>query len=167
MPVAALDRPRVRLDKTETLNRQSQQTGGDLPKAGLVALTVRLGAEHQCDAAVRLEADLGALARRAARGLEKTGDAEPAQLAAVRCGPAPSRKALGQDPLRHLVEIGGKPSAIDRDPETAAIREATDKVPPTQRARVECQPARGAIAEPLDQVVGFGLAGAAIGVDRH
>src|SRR5439155_20630451 len=128
------------------------QIGGDLRKAGLVALAVRLGAEHQGYAAVRLEADLGALARRAARRLQKTGEAEPAQLAALRCGAAPSRKALGQDPLRHRVEIGGKPPAIDRDPEPAAIRETTDQVAPAQRDRVERQLARGPIDEPLDQV---------------
>jgi hypothetical protein len=43
----------------------------------------------------------------------------------------------------------------------------TDQIAPTQRDRVECQPARRAIDEPLDQVIGFGLAGAAIGVDRQ
>src|SRR6267142_842879 len=132
MPIAALDLPGVRLDETERSSWESQQIGGNLRKAGLVALAVRLGAEHQSDPAIRLEADLGALARRAARCLEKTGDAEPAQLAAVRCGAAPSRKALGQDTLRHLVEIGGKPPAVDRHPEPAAIGEATDQVAPAQ-----------------------------------
>src|SRR5207237_9491376 len=124
-----------RTDETECRDRQPQQIGGDLRKAGLVALAVGLGAEHQGYAAVRFEADLGALARRPARCLEKTGEAESAQLAAVRCRAAPSRKAFGQDPLRHLVEIGGKPPAIDRDPEPAAIREMTDQVPPPQRER--------------------------------
>src|ERR1700730_13214728 len=119
MPVAALDLPSVRLDETECGNWESQEIGGHLGKAGLVALAVRLGAEHQRDAAVRLEADLGALARRATRCLEKTGDAEPAEPTALRCGLAPGRKALGQDPLRHLIEIGCKPPAIDRDPEPA------------------------------------------------
>src|SRR5437016_7538656 len=71
MPVAALDLPGVRLDETECRNWQSQEIGRDLRKAGLVALAVRLGAEHQRDAAVRLEADLGALAWRAARGFEQ------------------------------------------------------------------------------------------------
>src|SRR5712692_8328706 len=107
MPVATLDLPGVRLDETECGNWKSQEIGGDLRKAGLVALAVRLGAEHERDAAFRLKADLGALARRTARCLEKTGDAEPAQLAADRCFPVPSRKTLGQDTLRHLVEIGG------------------------------------------------------------
>src|ERR1700716_1063085 len=117
MPVATLDFAGVRLDETECSNWEAQQIGGDLRKAGLVALAVRLGAEHQRDAAVRLEAALGALARRAARWLKKTADAGAAHFAGARWGAAPSRKALGQDPLRHLVEIGGKPPAIDRDPE--------------------------------------------------
>src|SRR5205823_2412627 len=73
MPVAAFDRAGVRLDETECSNWEPQQIGGDLRETGLVALAVRLGAEDQRDAAVRLEADLGALARRAARCFEKTG----------------------------------------------------------------------------------------------
>src|ERR1700730_15025103 len=123
MPVAALDLPSVRLDETECGNWESQEIGGHLGKAGLVALAVRLGAEHQRDAGVRLEAGLGALARRAARCLEKTGDAEPAQLAATRRGAAAGRETVGQDTPRDLVEIGGEPPAIDRDPEPALIRE--------------------------------------------
>src|SRR5437773_11106144 len=111
MPVAALDLPGVRLDETECSNREPQEIGDDLRKAGLMTLAVRLGAEHQRDAAVRLEANLGALARRAARCLEKTGDAEPAKPAAVRRLPTARRKALGQDQQGHLVEIGGKPPA--------------------------------------------------------
>src|SRR5947209_8504117 len=84
MSVAALDRPCVGLDKTESTDRQSQEIGGDLRKAGFVALAVRLRAEHQDDTAISFEADLGALARRAARRLKKTRDAEPAQPAALR-----------------------------------------------------------------------------------
>src|SRR5271169_4772987 len=103
MSVAALDCSCVGLDKTEGSNWESQEIGGDLRKAGLVALAVRLGAEHQHDAGARLEAALGSLARLAARGLKKTGNALPAQPAAVRCFPAPSCKPLGQDALLHLV----------------------------------------------------------------
>jgi hypothetical protein len=98
VPVAALDRPRVGLDKAECRNRQSQEIGGDLRKVGIMALAIRLGAEHERDAAVWLEADLGAFARRAARGLEKTRDTEAAQPAALRRGPAPRSKAVGEDP---------------------------------------------------------------------
>src|SRR5271155_796222 len=110
MPVAALDRPGVRLDKTECVNRQSQEIGGYLWKAGFVTLAVRLGTEHKNDTRLRFEPDLSAFAGRAARCFEKTCDAEPAQLAAVRCGPAPSGAAVGQDPLRHLVKVGGESS---------------------------------------------------------
>ena len=167
MPVAALDRPRVGLDKTEGGNRQPQEIGGDLRKAGLVALAVRLGAEHESDAAVRLEADLGAFAGCAARGLEKAGDAEPAQPAALRRSLSPLGKAVISDPLYHLPDIGGEASAIDCHPETAAIRKAADQVALAQRDRVDPQPACSMIDEPLDQVIGFGLAGAAIGIDRQ
>src|SRR5437763_3013384 len=166
MSVAGLDSPCVGLDKTESNDRQSQEIGGDLRKAGFVALAVRLRAEHQDDTAISIEADLGTLARRAARRLKKTRDAEPAQPAARRSFLASRRKALAQDAPRHLIEIGGKPSAIDRDAESALIREMTDQVAPPQRHRIERQPARGMIDQPLAQVIGFGLAGAAIGVDR-
>src|SRR5437764_14510087 len=121
MSVAALDRPCVGLDKTESTDRQSQEIGGDLRKAGFVALAVRLRAKHQDDTAISFEADLGALARRAARCFEKTRDPEPAQLAAVRGIVASCRKALARDAPCHLVAIGGNPAAIDRDPEPRLV----------------------------------------------
>src|SRR6516162_11371728 len=123
MPVAAFDCSRIGLDKTESFNRQPQKIGRDLWEAGLVALAVRLGAEQECDAAVRLKADLGAFARRAPRGFEKAGAAEPAQPAALRRFLPARRKPVPQQPLRQLVEICGKAAAIDRDPETAAVWE--------------------------------------------
>src|SRR3982751_3459860 len=110
MSVAALDRPCVGLDKTESTDRQSQEIGGDLREAGFVDPAGRLRAEHQGDTAIALEADLGALARRAPRCFEKTRDAETAQPAARRTFLASCRKALAQDSPRHLIEIGGKPS---------------------------------------------------------
>src|SRR5205814_3985358 len=103
------------LDKTEQVNRQSQQLGGDLRKAGLVTLAARLRSEHQSDAAIRLEADLGAFAGRAARGFEKTSDAEPPQPTAIRGGPPASVKAVGQDSPTHFLEVGGEGSGIDGD----------------------------------------------------
>src|SRR6516162_1835938 len=94
MPVTAFDCSCVGLNKTERRKRQLQQIGGNLRKAGLVALTVRLGAEHKCHAAGRLKADLGAFAGRAARGLEKAGDAEPAQPTALDRFLSPSGKTV-------------------------------------------------------------------------
>src|SRR6516162_11869841 len=136
MPVAAFDCSRIGLDKTESFNRQPQKIGRDLWEAGLVALAVRLGAEQECDAAVRLKADLGAFARRAPRGFEKAGAAEPAQPAARSRFLSPSGKTIPQQPLRHLVEVGLETSAIDRDPETAAIGKMGDQVAPAQCDRV-------------------------------
>ena len=168
MPVAALDRLRVGLDKTERLERQPQQIGGDLRKAGLVALAVRLRAEHQCHPAVRLEADLGAFAGGSARSFEKARDPNPAQPAAL--APQPARRAA-KPSVRSRCAISSRlaakrPQSIVT-PSPLLVREAADQVAPAQRDRVEREPARGAIDEPLDQVIGLGLAGAAIGVDRH
>ena len=147
----------MRNQEAECGERQPQQLGGDLREAGLVALAVRLGADHERHAAVRLEADLGAFARCAARRLEEAGDAEPAQPAALCRGLPPSGKVVHQEALRHLVEIVGKASAIDRDPETATIWEMADQVAPAQCDRVERQSARRAVDEPLDQVMASGL----------
>src|ERR1700751_4134046 len=113
--------------------RQPQEIGGDLRKTSPVGLAGRLGSEHKRHATVRLEADLRPFARRAARCLQKTRNAKPAQPAALRRSPSPRSKAVGQDPLRHLVEIGAEAAAIDRDPETAAIWEKADQVTPAQR----------------------------------
>jgi hypothetical protein len=117
MAVAAFDRAHIGLDKAKRRDRQSQEIGGDLREAGLVALAVRLGAEHQRDAAVGLEADLGALTRRAARGFEKARDAEAAQPAARDRLAALGLEPVRQQPLRDVVEIGGEAAAIDRDAE--------------------------------------------------
>jgi hypothetical protein len=83
--------------------------------------------------------------------------------------PSGSKRISARSPgvPRHLVEIGGEAPAIDRDPEPAAIREPADQVTPTQCHRIKRKPARGKIDKALDQIIGFGLAGAAIGVDRH
>jgi hypothetical protein len=103
MPVAALDRTRIGLNKPKCGKRQAQHVRRDLWEAGLVALAVRLGPKHECDAAVGLETDLGAFARRAARRLEKAGDTEPAQSTPRGRGSSPSGKPVLQQPLRHLI----------------------------------------------------------------
>ena len=95
MPIAAFDRAGVALDEAKRRDRQSEEIGGDLREAGLMALAVRLRAEHQRDTAAGLEADLCALAWRAARGSEKTDDAEAPQPAARgRPAGAPAGRAM-------------------------------------------------------------------------
>jgi hypothetical protein len=90
----------------------------------------------------------------------------PAQPAALGGFPASLGKAVGQQTLRHLVELlRERPQSIVT--RAAAIQDAADQIAPAQRDQVEREPVRGAVDEPLDQVVGFGLPGPVIGVDRH
>src|SRR5579872_1562947 len=63
MAIAARELPRLRLDETEPIDRQSEQSGGKVRKAGFVALAVRLCPKHKRNKPVRLEADRRALAR--------------------------------------------------------------------------------------------------------
>lgn len=63
MPGALAHEPRVGLDIAKTIERQTEQCCGDLRIAGLVALAVRLGAEHQPDLAVGAEADFRTFVR--------------------------------------------------------------------------------------------------------
>ena len=72
------------------------------------------------------------------------------------------RPALGRG-----VEIGGEPAAVDGDAERTAIGKVADQIAPPQLDRVDAEPARRQLDQPLGQVVGLGFAGAAIGVDRH
>ena len=56
------------------LERHAEPVGDHLREARLVALAARQRADHDVDAAVRLHRDLGALARRADRGLDVVGE---------------------------------------------------------------------------------------------
>ena len=167
MPGAALHHPRIGLDEAKFLERQPERRRGDLRVARLVSLAVRLGPEDQRNPAVGIEADFSAFVRRAARGLEKAADPEPAQPTARRRTGAP-RCVIGVASVRQrVIEIGGKAPAIDCHAERAAMGESGDHIAPAQAHRITADPARGDIDQPLDQVIGLGLAGAAIGVDRH
>ena len=117
--------------------------------------------------AVGIEADLGALVGRAARGLEKAADAEAAQLAPCRRRGAACRKVRNLRLRRGIVEVGGKTAAIDCHAQRAAMREFGDQVAPAQAHRVGAEPQGRDVDQPLDHIIGLGLAGAAVGVDRH
>ena len=82
---ADADHIRVAKDDVDGFDRQHQQIGSDLGKAGFVALAARLRADDDADAALRLDRDLGALARRADRGLDVIGQPETEQPAALLC----------------------------------------------------------------------------------
>ena len=141
-PLPLLHRPRIGLDVAERGDRQPEQIGGDLRIARLVALAVRLRAEHQRDLAVRLEADLGALARRAARGFEKTGDRRA--RAAGRAPPPPAAARQSRRP-RSAAAISSRlaakrPQSIVT-PSPLRYGKSADQVAPAQLDRVEPQTA--------------------------
>ena len=133
-----------------------------------MAHAVRLRADQQRHAAIVLEADLGALVRRAARGFHEAGHADAAQpatllatVAAARRNPAWSAATIA------IVEIGGEAAAVDHGAKRLAIGKLAHQVAPAQFDRIEPAAPRGLVDQALDHVVHFRLAGAAIGVDRH
>ena len=71
-------------DEIDALERHAEPFAEQLREAGLVALAAVHRAEHQLDAAFGAHRDLGALARRAAGAFDVIGDADAAQLAALR-----------------------------------------------------------------------------------
>src|SRR5260370_18881693 len=108
MPGAAPDRPRIGLDQSEALERQTEQLCRDLRIARFVTLTIRLGAEDQRNPAICVEPDFGALVWRAARGLEKRADPEPPQPPARRPRFTSRREIRVPSPCQCIVEIGSK-----------------------------------------------------------
>src|SRR4051812_2023225 len=109
---------------------------------------------------VRIEADFGTLAGRAARGFQETGDPKTAQPAAPRRLSPPFGEAADRFMLGDIVEIGHETAAIDLDAEAALVRKTADRIAPAQCDRIDPEPPRGQIDKALDQVIGLGLAGA-------
>ena len=65
------------------------------------------------------------------------------------------------------VDVGREPPAIDRGRHRRRMREAGDEVTAPQQGPVDAGQTRRLVNQPLQQVVGLGLASAAVGVDRH
>ncbi len=133
-----------------------------------MTLAIGLGADRHRHCAVGLEAHLGAFVGRPARGLEEAGNAQAAQLAArLRLDP-PRLETLGVGARHCLVEIGQEVAGVDRDDaEGRLVREQRDQVLPPELGGITAELARRRFDRALDDVVGLGLAGAAIGIDRH
>ena len=167
MAVAVLHDGGVRLPVQEAVDRQAEAVGGDLREAGLVALSIRLGAKQQRDLAVRFKTDFGALVRRAAGGFQKAGHADAAQQPTPPRLVAPSREAGMVGGGQRDIDVGGELPAIDRRAHRRAMREHGHQIAPAQLDRVDPDDRRSGVDQPLDQVVRLRLAGAAIGVDRH
>jgi hypothetical protein len=167
MARAALHRPRVGLHVADRLHRHAQALGDDLRIGGLVALPVRFGADRDRHRAVGLEAHLGALVRRAARSLQETGDAQPAQAAARLGLGAAGLEARDVGTGHGAVEIVDEAARIDGQAHRRLVREGGDQVLAPQLGGIETELARRRFDTALGDVVGLGLAGAAVGVDRH
>ena len=69
--------------KRMRLGRDAELVGDDLAERGLVALAVVVRADRDGQRAGRIEADLGVLDQAGVRGLDRVGDADAAQLAAL------------------------------------------------------------------------------------
>ncbi len=164
---AGADLRRVGLDVTETIHRQAEPRRGDLAVRRLVAHAGGLGADHQGDGAVGIEAQLGGLVGLAARGFQIAGHAQAAQPAARGGGLPAGREAGAVGRGLGGIQVGGEAAAVDRGAEGVSIGERGDQVGAAQREGVAVQRARGGLDQALGEVVGFGLAGAAVGVDRH
>ena len=167
MAIAGAHFRRVRLDIAERLDRQPQQVGGDLGIGRLVAHAIGLRADTQADAAVGIETQLGAFVRRAAGGLHEAGDANPAAFPPVFRRHAAHREAAMVGGNDRIVQVGDEAAAVDHRAERLAIRKFVHQIAPPQVDRIEAVAAGGGVDQPLDHVVHFGLAGAAIGIDRH
>ena len=75
------------------VDRHAEPFVDELREAGLVALALRQGADHDLDDAFRQHGDLGLLARRAGRGIDVIGDADAAIFAACLASARRAREA--------------------------------------------------------------------------
>ena len=99
MPAAGFDQGRIALDDGDLLQRQIEMLRDQLRIGRHVALAVRLRADQDLDAAIRLHADIGALGAAAGAGLDIGGHANAARLACLLRG---ARALLEAGPVGHL-----------------------------------------------------------------
>ena len=159
--------PRIGLHVSKGFHRQTEMLRGDLGEGGLVPLPVRLGTDGNGHPAVRIESHLRALVGCAAGGFQETGNALSAQ--------APSCPGLGSTRLEvpHVpaphgdIEAGHEVAGVDGHSHRGPVRKGGDQVLPPQVGRRPAEGTRRRLDGALDDVVGLGLAGPAIGIDRR
>ena len=66
-----------------------------------------------------------------------------------------------------VIEIGLEAAAVDLHAHRGAMRKLPDDVAAAQFDGIDPGPDRRKVHQPLDQIIGLGLAGAAIGIDRR
>ena len=147
----------------------AEQVGRDLREARLVALAARLRADHDVDPAFRLHRDLGALPRRADRGLDVVGDAEAEQLAALLRLALALLEAVPVGDPHGEVHVGLVGAAVVEHADGVAVRHLLRRheILAAQLDAVDAELDRGLVHQPLDRERHLGPARAAIGVGRH
>ena len=160
--------PRVGLHEPEALDRQAREDPRRFAESSSHGLGHWIACRERAPPGRRLEAHAGGLARLAARGFEIAGDPKAAQLAAPLGLGAPRREARVIGERQPLLEIFGELPFLDLHAERRAIGNALDDVAAAKLRRRLVPVSRAARSiKPLDDVVRLGLAGAAIGIDRH
>ena len=132
-----------------------------------MSLPVGLGTDRQRHRAVSLERGARELGRHAAGGFEEAGDADAAQQAGLARLLATLAKAIEIGERDRVVEIGAEAATVDLHAHRGVMRKFSDDVAAAQFYGVDPGLERGKVHQPLDQIVRFRLAGAAIGVDRR
>ena len=163
VPAADRDQVGVALHEADALVRHAEPLGEDLRERRLVPLADRLGAGDQRHGAVRLEADIDILRRRAAGRLDVIGEAEPAQPAARLAVAAPRGEAGDVGGGERAVERLGKGAAVDAVAERVGRRHRRRRhqVATAQFGAVDAGLLGGAVDQPLDDVDHLGIAGTA------
>src|SRR3954447_23384591 len=99
---------------------EAEAVAHELLVAGLVSLPLRDRAGEQRDGAGAVEADFGALEAGRGGALDRVGETEPAQLAALACLGAACRKAVMVGERERLLLAGGEIAAVIREGERGA-----------------------------------------------
>ncbi len=169
MAAASRHLPGVALDHAHRLGRDPQHLVQDLGVAGLQALAVGHGADHQLDPAILGEAQLGRLLRDAKRRLEVAGEPLAAQPPPGFALGAPGGKARAVGKRQRLPHGAGEVAAIEGLAGRGSVRQLLrpDEVARTQLDRIDAQLMRCLINQALDDVGRLRPAGAAIGVGRR
>ena len=137
MPATAIEIVGVALPESKFLKRQAQRIGRDLGIGGFMALAIGMGTNLQIDLAVFAETCLRHFVGLAARGFEKAGIAETAQLSlCARAFPARLESRGGCD---RVIDRVGKAALLDRKPHGAGVRKTADDVLAPQIQRIHAK----------------------------
>ena len=132
MAIAGSYLRRVGLHVAKCLDRQPQQIGGDLRIRRLMAHAVGLRAYQQRDSAIILEAQFRAFVRCATCGFHEACHANAAQSSVPLRQRFARRKACMVRGDDGIIQVVGKPAAIDNGAKSFPIRELPHQIAPAQ-----------------------------------